>query len=328
MTTEKKSLTQITDDIYQVRLPLPYALNHVNCYLLRGDDGWTIIDTGLNTSQGRAGWQAAFDTLGIGPDDIDQIILTHVHPDHYGMAGWLQEWCGATVWLSPREAELAEQVWVHGDLVNITAEIFAVAGIPRDTAQKAGMAATETQRLTLPHPQTLKLLEPGTVLDIGQRHFKAIHAPGHSDGQLIFYDAEDRLLLSGDQVLIKITPNIGLWSFTEADPLGRYLASLRELATLEVRMALPGHGSVINSWQGRLAELQQHHAERLEKMLAAVNDTGVTPYQVSDHIFNFAGLSMHEVRFAVVETMAHLEYLVDRQRLHREKNGVWLYRQI
>jgi len=109
MTTEKKSLTQITDDIYQVRLPLPYALNHVNCYLLRGDDGWTIIDTGLNTSQGRAGWQAAFDTLGIGPDDIDQIILTHVHPDHYGMAGWLQEWCGATVWLSPREAELAEQ---------------------------------------------------------------------------------------------------------------------------------------------------------------------------------------------------------------------------
>lgn len=325
MTTE--SLTQIADDVYQVCLPLPYALNHVNCYLLRGDEGWTIVDTGLNTPQGRAGWQAAFDTLGIGRSSISQIILTHVHPDHYGMAGWLQNWCGAMVWTSPREAELAEQVWRRGNLRQAITNMLTRASVPHDTTELAVIATDKTRQLTLPYPDTTALLEPGTVLNIGQRRFKAIHAPGHSDGQLIFYDAEDRLLLSGDQVLMKITPNIGLWPISEPDPLGRYLVSLRELAALDVRLALPGHRSLITDWRGRLAELEQHHTERLERMLGAVNGTGVTPYHVSNYIFDHSKLSMHEIRFAVSETLAHLEYLVGQKRLHREGNEVWLYRQ-
>ena len=133
---------------------------------------------------------------------------------------------------------------------------------------------------------------------------------------------------SGDQVLIKITPNIGLWPMTRPNPLGRYLNSLKELASLEVRVALPGHGPLIINWQERLAELQEHHAERLGAMLAAINKSGATPYQVSSHVFSNRELTAHEVRFAISETLAHLEYLVEHKQLYREDTNVWLYRYV
>lgn len=320
------NLRKITEDIYQVRLPLPFALDHVHCYLSAGDDGWTILDAGLNLPQIRAVWKTTFATLNIGPDDIHQIIITHAHPDHYGLAGWLQEWSGAPVRMSPREAELARLVWRGQNRAETMVGLFEYSGVPGDVGEKAALETKKMRKLTRPHPRREELLEPGTILTIGRRRFMTIHAPGHSDGQLIFYDAGDQLLLSGDQVLIKITPNIGLWPLTEPDPLGRYLTSLQELAALDVRLALPGHGPIIADWRGRLAELQQHHADRLEKVLAAVNAGGVTPYQVSQKIFRRRELTMHEIRFAVVEMLAHLEYLVSQQRLRREENGVRLYR--
>src|SRR5262245_43381497 len=120
----QEALTQISPDIYQVRLPLPFALNHVNCYLLQGDQGWIIVDTGLNIPAARTFWQNTFETLQIGPDDIDKIVLTHVHPDHYGLSGWLQAWSGASVWLSPREAELARQTWGRDNLPQALLSLF------------------------------------------------------------------------------------------------------------------------------------------------------------------------------------------------------------
>lgn len=320
-----ETLTQITQDIYQVTLPLPFALNHVHCYLLRDDAGWSVLDTGLNTSKTRAAWQTVFETLQITPAGIRQIIVTHAHPDHYGMAGWFQAWCGAPVWMSPREIELANQVWIQDNLFAAMVDMFGVAGVPDNTKMEASLETKKMRKLTLPHPDTINLLVPGTELQMAGRTFEALHAPGHSDGQLIFYDAAGQLLLSGDQVLMEITPNIGLWPMSEPDPLGRYLASLRELAALEVRLALPGHGATISNWAGRLAELQQHHAERLEQTLAAVDTKGATPFQVSRQVFKDRTLTSHEVRFAVAETLAHLEYLVAQDQLRRNVNGVWLY---
>ncbi len=271
-------------------------------------------------------WETTFADLSLAPNDIVQIVLTHAHPDHYGLAGWLQEWSDAPVRMSPREAEMANLIWQQqGILYKAMFNQFEYTGVPNEVGLKASLETKKMRQLTLPHPHKVDLLEPGMVLAVGRRRFTAIHAPGHSDGQLIFYDADDQLLLSGDQVLIKITPNIGLWPLTEPDPLGRYLKSLRELSALDVQLALPGHGALITDWRGRLTELQQHHDERLEKMLAAVNPAGATPYQISTQIFNNRELTLHEIRFAVSETLAHLEYLVSRQRLHCEKNGVWVY---
>jgi glyoxylase-like metal-dependent hydrolase (beta-lactamase superfamily II) len=320
-----EELTPITDDVYQLRLPLPFALNSVNCYLLRGDSGWTLIDTGLNLPPARAAWQQAFDTLQIGPGQVTRLVLTHTHPDHYGLAGWLQEQWSVPVWLSRREAQFARQVWQEEDLPAEVPDLFELGGAPAEVGQAVAAGTDQIRAVVRPHPARLDYLEPGMTLDIGRRRFEVLLAPGHADGQLIFYDPADRLLLCADHVLAHISPNISRWPLGEPDPLGQYLNSLAELKQLPVRLALPGHGPLISTWAERLVELQAHHVERLAATRQAVEPEGSTPYEVCTRLFESQSLSAHEMRFALAETLAHLEYLAERGQLRREQGPVWRY---
>ncbi len=318
---------EVAEDIIQVQLPLPFALKSVNCYLLRGNNGWTILDSGLNMPAGQAAWQAAFARLNINPGDIQQIILTHFHPDHYGMAGWLQHLCqehatGHTpeVRMSPREAELARRVWgFAGGEPEPTVLFFRACGVPEPLTQAMARGIAHLRAMTHPHP-TLHTLATDTTLPIGRRSFVLLHCPGHSDDQIILYDPADRLVLCGDHVLATISPHIGTWPESEPDPLGRYLASLGTLATLDVRLALPGHGPLIDNWQRRLSELAQHHTERLEVMRTLARD-GATAYEVCTGVFDVNRLSPHEMRFAIAETLSHLELLVQQGLLHRDSQA-------
>lgn len=329
---QSEAAVEVADDIFQVRLPLPFALNSVNCYLIRGDDGWTMLDTGLNYPPAQAAWDAAFAVLGIAARDITQIILTHVHPDHFGMAGWFQALAAAKntdlpVRLSVREAELARLLWGgEGQQAKAFDQFLATCGMPDHMLDTVVTSLAATTDMTRPHPQRLDILTPGDNITIGKREFSIIHAPGHSDGQLIFYDSTDQLILSGDHVLMKITPNIGLWPDTEPDPLGRFLDSLISLQLLPVRLALPGHKALITDWRGRLAELIQHHQTRLGHTLAAI-EGGATVYETSLKVFNSSTFSSHEWRFAMVETLAHLEYLHLRGQVKQETddNGQWRF---
>lgn len=319
---------QITEDIIQVQLPLPFALKSVNCYLLRGDTGWTILDSGLNIPAGQAAWQTALAVLNIKPGDIQQIILTHFHPDHYGMAGWLQRLCqehspghAPEVWMSPREAELAHKVWgLRSGQPEPTALFFRACGVPEALILAMVEGIAHLRAMTRPHPM-LCLLAADAILHIGHRSFMTLHCPGHSDDHIMLYDPTDQLILCGDHVLGKISPHIGTWPESEPDPLGRYLASLRRLATLEVRLALPGHGPLISDWQRRLTELEHHHAERLE-LMRMVAGNGATAYEVCTGVFDVGRLSPHEMRFAIAETLSHLELLVQQGLLQRDSQAI------
>jgi len=322
---------EVANAIFQVRLPLPFALNSVNCYLIRGGDGWTMLDAGLNDPPAQAAWDAAFAALGITVRDLTQVILTHVHPDHFGMAGRFQALATQSgfdlpVRLSPREAELSRLLWGgEGQQARAFDVFLAACGLPAAMIDTLVTSLDTTSDMTLPHPARLETIQPGAEITIGKRRFTTIHAPGHSDGQLIFYDPADHLLLSGDHVLMKITPNIGLWPDTEPDPLGRFLDSLAALQTLDVRLALPGHKTLITDWRGRLAELLHHHEARLDHTLAAIAG-GATVYEASLKVFNSQTFTPHEWRFAMVETLAHLEYLRLRDSVRQETDDAGLWR--
>jgi glyoxylase-like metal-dependent hydrolase (beta-lactamase superfamily II) len=326
-TASKRVLDEQAADIYRVRLPLPFALNHVNCYLLRDSDGWTILDTGLNRPEIYAGWQDAFAELNIAPSAIHRIVVTHMHPDHIGMAGRLQRESGAPVFMSPREWEIAQAAWVQNlERGEYLAEYLRRVGAPPEVGAIVEGQQQKLRQMTQPTPVDVQHLCAGETIAMASRRFEVLHAPGHADGQIIFYAPANRLMLCGDQVLQRITPNIGFWPSTQPDPLGRYLTSLRSLLTLDVVLALPGHHGAITNWQGRLRELLHHHDERLEVAYAAAAK-GATALEASYTIFNFDRFSSHEVRFAVAEALAHLEYLADAGRLERyEKDGFVAYR--
>lgn len=326
---QRHVLHPLADGIYQVQLPLPFALRIVNCYLLDNADGtWTIVDTGLNRLESQEIWLAAFAALGITPKQISQIVLTHIHPDHFGLAGWLQTLSGAPVRLTQREAAAAQVFWMDaGNRYRTLTEQMEHAGVSADLIEQVITGVAFMVGMTTPHPTRWEHLTPGEPLHMGGRSFTPILAPGHSDGQLLFYDPADRLLLAGDHVLMKITPNIGLWPETDPNPLGRFLDSLRAVRALDVRLALPGHRQPIGDWRGRIDELIAHHDERLSHTLAAVNG-GASAYEVAARVFDFNRLTVHEMRFALVETLAHLELLVGRGSLHQTElpeSGVWRF---
>jgi glyoxylase-like metal-dependent hydrolase (beta-lactamase superfamily II) len=307
----------VAEGVFQVQLPLPFPLRIVHSYLLRDGAGWTVIDTGLNYPPGQAAWQAAFDELGIAPTEIRRIILTHAHPDHYGMAGWLAEQSGAQVQLAPLEQAFARTAWREG-AANEQAIVgfFRARGMPAGLAEQIRHSMAETRAMTWPWPAT-STIEPGACLQIGDRRFHLIATPGHSDQHLVLYCAEERLLLCGDAVLLKITPNISLWPHGRPDPLADFLRSLDQLATLQVDLALPGHGPLIHAFGQRLAELRAHHHERLDLMEQAAG-RGANAFDICTAVFPIAALSPHQLRFAMAETLAHLEYLVGVARLERD----------
>jgi len=325
-------LTQISADVFQARLPLPFALRIVNIYLLRGPRGWTVVDTGIHTADGEAAWRDIFHTLAFTPDQIEQIILTHVHPDHVGMAGWLTALAAEAghiipVYASPREDQQMQNVWRNAVADENFGAWLLQGGMPLVMAQEVGRHMGDTHTMTLPHPPPLTHLLPDSMIEMGGRVFRTIHAPGHSDGQLLFYDAHEQMILSGDQVLMKITPNIGLWSQSDPDPLGNFLASLESLQSLPVKMALPGHKELIKDWAGRIGEILSHHAHRLEQVQSALAEGHTTPYAITSAIFETSRFTPHEWRFAVAESLAHLDYLQRRGLAQQtsERDAAWQF---
>ncbi len=335
MMTEYLPVHEVAVGVYRVTVPIPFrGLSAVNCYLLHGDNGWTLVDTGLGTPEALAVWDVVFEALRIAPEDLEKIVLTHHHPDHMGLAGTFQRRAEAAgrkmpVFLSVREEEILDLIW--GDREGreeVLRDFFARCGVPDpDGFSFQPREAVGMRCLLTPFPARYEPIALDAEIRLGDRTCCVLHTPGHSDGHLAFYDPSGRLLLVGDHVLPDITPNIALWPDVEPDPLGRYLASLAALRSLDVRLALPGHGGVIERWSDRVVTLGAHHAERLTFMAGLVGSRA-TVYEVAGNAFPLDRLDRHQARFALTETLSHLEHLVTERRLEKEEEGgVWIYRE-
>lgn len=305
--------------IHKVRLDLPFRLDHVNCYAVQGDSGWHLVDAGLNYPPTRQGWLGFMELNQIKAGDVKGIYLTHYHPDHYGAAGWLQELTGAPVYLSRSEVSQVQRFW-H-DRLQVEPEIqayFAANGVPGTLIEAISANGAGLLQVISPHPE-LTFLDDGDRVTMGDLTFRAVKTPGHSDGHLCFYNQDRGVLFSGDHLLPKITSNISLWPGCAPNPLKSFFTSLDLVAGLKPRYICPAHGDYFTDVQGRVADLHQHHRDRLDLILSYATP-GATAYNVCVQVFG-TELSTHEMRFAILETISHLVYLEEAGALGRRLDG-------
>lgn len=320
------AIYEVLTDLFLVPIPIPVPLKVVNAYVLKGAHGWTIVDTGFHDEVAEATWQEAFRTLGFGPRDVEQILVTHLHPDHYGAAGWLQALTGAPVLMHAPEVPLADLVWDPAQEQGpAQAQFFRRHGMPAQRAAALGEHQLRQQARVSPRPR-LTPVPTHAELTLGSRRFRVIHAPGHTDGLAVFLCEAEGILLANDMVLPKITPNVPLWPRLNQDPLGSFLDSLQRVAALPARRTLPGHRHEIPDLPGRCQEIIAHHGQRLEHVLRIVAGAGgATGWEVSLALFGDLP-DLHQTRFAMAEALSHLEYLARRERLgRREEDGVIRY---
>jgi glyoxylase-like metal-dependent hydrolase (beta-lactamase superfamily II) len=300
-------VTDLGGGIHQVRLPLPWALDHVNCYAVEDHDGWTIIDTGLGTPGTDRRWRDALAELG--RPRVRRIVVTHYHPDHNGNSAPLAALTGAEELVQGR----LDHALTYGAFLDpggpARFETYLKAlGMPED---EAATSATD-ERETPYHPATPNVLvDEGDAIELQGESFRVFHLPGHADGHVVFCGATSGRMFGGDVLLNEITPNVGLWEdASNADPLARYLESLMRIETeIAPSVVYPGHRSVIDDAAARAREIRRHHDARLATCQEALESGAETAYEVGAHLWG-GRLGYHERRFAMVEAAAHLVRLV------------------
>lgn len=305
--------------IFKVTLPLPFRLNHVNCYAIKGRNGWDLIDAGLNDEPTRLAWSRFMESNKIKGKKIRGIYLTHYHPDHFGASAWLQEISGAPVFISRTDAMAAKTYWLDGErTLPEVRDMFMENGMPGGMAGEMLDYMVGQLAHVRPHP-LLRYLVDGSWVRLGDYFYRVILTPGHTDGHACFYNAEAGILFSGDYLLPKITSNISLWPRLQPNPLKNFLTSLESSGWLKECMVLPAHGDSFTKAGERVAQLADHHRERL-KLIKSVASGGATAFEVCKQVFS-QNLSLHEIRFAMSETLAHLVYLSDRGELRTFRKG-------
>lgn len=297
------SVDELVDGIRRLTMPLPTRPGHVHAYLLEGDDGWTLVDTGLGLPDAKERWAEALRGL-----EVRRIVITHFHPDHIGAAADVAELTGAEVCEGELDYAQCELVWGNPAWPERIAAWFIENGVPSPVANEL----IETGSLYAPF---IRYAPGPTPIAAGDRlnGWEVLAFPGHADGQLCLH--RDGVLIAADHVLDPISPAVGLYPESRPDPLGDYLASLERVIELEPRLALPGHGEPLEDPAARARELIEHHRERLRRTHAALGPEPRTGYDVSLALFGLE-LKPSARRFAVAESLSHLE------RLAREGGAV------
>jgi glyoxylase-like metal-dependent hydrolase (beta-lactamase superfamily II) len=301
---------ELEEGVLRVTLPLPTGPRHVHCYLLRGDHGWTLVDTGLGVRDDEGPWPEIVAGLDA---PVERVFVTHFHPDHVGGAAAAAAATGAPVLQGRLDYSQCERVWGSPDWPERIAGWFRRHGVDEPTLDdliERGHVFASFVRFAW-NPQ---LVDDEDDVD----GWRVVWMPGHADGHLGLL--REGVLVAGDHLLARITPAVGLYPASRPDPLGDYLDSLERTAALDLRIAFPGHGDPIDRPAARSREIVAHHHERLAAAEAALSSTPRTGFELSRDLFG-ADLGPTQRRFAVAETLSHLERLVLEGRAGRGFDG-------
>lgn len=317
--------TEVAPGILWLRLPLPYALDHVNIYLVDDDVGWAAIDTGINSLNARAIWESALADR-LGGRRLTRVIVTHFHPDHVGLAGWLTERFGIPLFMSPMEyfVSLSRQLDQNPHRIAAFQQFYQRGGLSEQKAAEIVGIGQGYAKATTPLPPAYRRLARSIRLRLGGRDFDILTGGGHAFDQVMLYSASDGLFFSADQILARISPNITVWPVEpEADSLGTYLGSLETLKkTLpEDVLVLPGHHLPFYGISARIEQLQHHHQDRCTEIAESCQSVPRTIAELTSVIFN-RPLDGHQMGFAFGEMAAHVNYLVSRGILEYDRGRV------
>jgi glyoxylase-like metal-dependent hydrolase (beta-lactamase superfamily II) len=319
----------VAEGVFWIRMPLPFKLDHVNVWLLRDGEGWAIVDTGIDSSQTRALWgQILTEATGDGP--VTRVIATHYHPDHVGLAGWLCASTDAPLWMSQTEWLYARMLTldVGADLTRDMVAFYRRAGCAEPFMVHIAERGPGYAPLVSPVPTGFHRLREGEMIEIGGRRWRILVGRGHAPEHVSLYAEDIGVLIAGDQVLPRISPNIGVYaSEPEANPLADYLETLVQFNTLPAdTLVLPSHHAPFRGLHQRVGELAAHHEARLDQLRSACAAGPRTAMALTQALFPRA-LDLHQTTFAVGETLAHLHLLMAQGEVRRTlpPDGVYLY---
>ena len=315
-------------DLYRITLPMPFRLRHVHVYALLHDGKVALFDTGMNIPETYTVLDGALATLGKTTKDIDRVFLTHFHADHCGIAGRIQEISGAAVHLSDVDESRLQQNNRLEELAGRARHFFLGQGLPQKAMDTLIKLMAVFRKATIPFRVGSSLV-PREKTTLGDRTFEVIPAPGHTAGQMCFYFPDEAILLAGDHILPDITPNLSPDIFhLEYRPLRSFLESLGAIRDLPVRMVYPAHGDPFSDLPKRVDEIREHHAERTQLIVAALQGKEKTAFEVSGVIFG-TDLPEFDQFLALNETYVHIVELLDKGSVQSvERDGLVLYRTI
>ncbi|WP_119289605.1 MBL fold metallo-hydrolase [Azohydromonas sediminis] len=327
---------EVAPGVRWVRMGLPFALDHVNLWLLRdrdddGRDGWTVVDCGIANDATRAAWEQVF-AAGLDALPVLRVIATHMHPDHLGLAHWLTERWRCRLWISATDyhvARVASQATTGGGGGDEVAAFFAEHGLTdAESVAKVRARAGYYRSLVPQVPRQFRRLMDGQVLRIGAHAWRCIAGYGHAPEHVALHCEALGVLISGDMVLPRISTNVSVYDTEpEADPLPLYLASLDRLRALPPStLVLPSHGRPFVGLHARIAQLHAHHDARLAETLAACRAQPTSAQALVPVLFR-RELDLHQTTFAMGEAIAHLHALWHTGRLERRRgdDGVWRF---
>jgi glyoxylase-like metal-dependent hydrolase (beta-lactamase superfamily II) len=289
--------------VARIVLPIPFELDHVNVYLVRDADGWLLIDSGIESNACFDALAAGLASHGIAITAIRTIVLTHMHPDHIGLASRLIGMSGARLLMHRAELQhLRALIAGTGDTAE---EGLRFGGVPAVLRKKIKLAVGLIRdSLRSLHPDWI--LEGGERIETGHEQYEVVWTPGHSPGHICLYGKQSRLLFSGDHILTDITPNIS-WQ-PGRDMLAEFLASLRKLEPYDIDLILPAHGEPFDGHREWIADTICHHDDRSNKILLLLGAGRKTAHELIAGIWPERFGPFHHY-FAVFEVLAHLEHM-------------------
>jgi glyoxylase-like metal-dependent hydrolase (beta-lactamase superfamily II) len=307
-------LSEVVDGVFELRLPIPFEDGLVNVFLFADGDDVDLLDCGMNSDESVSAIHAAVSQ--VGGKRIRRLVVTHIHPDHYGAAGAFAGDGGADLYLHRLEVPLVNPRYV--ELEHLVKEVHAyllVNGVPASEAEVLSNSQRALSQVVRPAEPSVQL-DGAETLDMGRRHVRVEWTPGHSPGHICLYERDEKVLFAGDHMLPELSPNIGLHPQSTPDPLHEYLDGLQRLAAYGPRLILPAHGRPFHDAAGRVTALVAHHRRRLDQILEIVASGEMNAWQVALELWGPRD-NLYEKRLALQEGLAHLQALAVEGRLEK-----------